>query len=127
MKARKDVLRRYLPNVTLEVEALHALEEIYMKYNEPAGTFKTLSVLHVWDRLYVRWIALSMHLRVIFTLKFSICVLRSRFISCEFNVPGVIALYAFLQQLQQNPVGSDIHVSVQPTPGKQLGSSAIIF
>ena len=111
MKARKDVLRRYLPNVTLEVEALHALEEIYMKYNEPAGTFKICwYCMSGAGCTKGAWIALSMHLRVTFTLKFSICVLRSRFISCEFNVPGVIALYAFLQQFQQNPV--DIAISI---------------
>ena len=43
LKARKDVLRKYLRNdVTLEVQALFALQQIYVKYNEPAGTFERL-------------------------------------------------------------------------------------
>ena len=42
-------------------------------------------------------------------LKFSISKLESVFISCEFNIPGVIAFYAFLRQLKKNP--SAIHLS----------------
>ena len=42
LKARNDILRKYLQNVPLEIEALFALQQIYVKYNEPVGTFKTL-------------------------------------------------------------------------------------
>ena len=42
-------------------------------------------------------------------LKFSIFELKSLFISCKFNIPGVIAFYAFLRQLKNhNPVDSVI-------------------
>ena len=38
LKARKDILRKYLNNdITLELETLFALQEIYVKYNKPAG------------------------------------------------------------------------------------------
>ncbi len=38
LKPRKDILRKYLNNdIMLELEALFALQEIYVKYNKPAG------------------------------------------------------------------------------------------
>ena len=38
LKARKDILRKYLDNNnSLELEALFALQGIYVKYNKPAG------------------------------------------------------------------------------------------
>ena len=38
LKARKDILRKYLDNNnTLELEALFALQKMYVKYNKPAG------------------------------------------------------------------------------------------
>ena len=38
LKARKDILRKYLDNNnSLELQALFALQEIYVKYNKPAG------------------------------------------------------------------------------------------
>ena len=38
LKARKDILRKYLDsNNSLELEALFALQKIYVKYNKPAG------------------------------------------------------------------------------------------
>ena len=38
LKARKDILRKYLDNnIALELEALFTLQEIYVKYNKPAG------------------------------------------------------------------------------------------
>ena len=41
LKARKDILRKYLANdITLELEALFALQEIYVKYNKPSGKLR---------------------------------------------------------------------------------------
>ena len=38
LNARKDILRKYLENNnSLELEALFALQGIYVKYNKPAG------------------------------------------------------------------------------------------
>ena len=38
LTARKDILRKYLDNnITLELEALFSLQEIYVKYKKPAG------------------------------------------------------------------------------------------
>ena len=40
LKARKDILRKYLNNNnSLELQALFAFQEIYVKYNKPAGRY----------------------------------------------------------------------------------------
>ncbi len=47
LKARKDILRKYLDNNnTLGLEALFALQKIYVKYNKPAGTLQNLNLLY---------------------------------------------------------------------------------
>jgi tRNA splicing ligase len=40
LKTRKDILRKYLDNDnSLELRALFVFQEIYVKYNEPAGRY----------------------------------------------------------------------------------------
>ena len=73
--ARKDILRKYLrKDITLQVEALYALQEINTKYNKPKGMYRT------YDPYYQY---IYSHLSVVSSLQ-KYCPFRSRttFVQC---------------------------------------------
>ena len=67
------------------------------------------------QRYLPHFFKLSKHVQqlVKIILKFSIFTLESLFTFCEFNIPGVIAFYAFLRQFVKNHymVDTTIHIS----------------